>query len=69
MTDDDFFAITHHEGGLWLPASEWQTRAHSILFKDGQTWDEINGFRGKLMDYTPASLKIVQSSWADALSS
>lgn len=63
MTEDDIFAVAAYEGGLWVPASAWRTRAIAILFKDGQTWDEINGFRGPLMDYTKKSMAIVQSNW------
>ena len=66
MTEDDIFAVTYEEGGPWQPP--WRIpnearRAHSILFKDGQTWDEINGFRGKLMDYTVKSMQILRSNW------
>ena len=64
MTNEDIFAVCVEEGGLWLPPAECNTRAHAILFRDGTTWDEINGFRDKLFDYTPKSMKIVQSHWA-----
>lgn len=63
MTDDLIFAVTHEEGGHWISFADWQTRAHSILFKDGTTWDEINGFRSPLFDYTKKSMAIIQSNW------
>lgn len=62
MTDDDIFAVTYEEGGQWQPSHLTPNevkRVHSILFKDGTTWDEINGFRPKFMDYTVAGMKIV----------
>lgn len=64
MTEDNILAVATYEGGLWIPLSDCNSRVIAILFKDGTTWDEISGFRGKLMDYTPASLKIVQSNWS-----
>lgn len=73
MTNDDIFAVTYEEGGQWHPpgrvppafpqSSPWTWRVHSILFRDGTTWDEINGFRDKLFDYTPKSMAIVRSHW------
>jgi hypothetical protein len=70
MLTDDIFAVTAQEGGTWIPWEDFLAfdhrgpkRFHSILFKDGQTWDEINGFRGEQMDYTPEDMKIVHENW------
>jgi len=63
MTEDDIFAVTQEEGGRWWPPERWRTRAQAILFKDGTTWDEINGFRGRLFDYSQNSLALLKSNW------